>query len=133
MTRLLLFIFLITAAFTEKGCRNKKKAGHSTTGCYKGKLAVKANCMNYTISVTGGNMDSSLIETLWTDESTGQKITNAFALESKCNFPDSIKEGDEFYFVLDSTVKQDCAVCMMYYPVPSKKLSIRVINEPCPQ
>ena len=45
--------------------------------------------------------------------------------------PGNINAGDEFYFMIDSTSVQNCAVCLMYYPVPSKKLSIKVIPGPC--
>jgi hypothetical protein len=112
-----------------------KKCGHKNSefpdGCFKGKLEVKAACMNYTISVTGGGMDPTRIQASWTDESTGKPYRNVFALGSRCTFPDTIKEGDEFYFTIDSTSPQNCAVCMIYYPVPAKHLSIKVLNVPC--
>ncbi len=129
MKLLLSFIFLATMAFTEKGCKNKK---NQDKNCYKGRLEIKANCMNYTISVLEGNIDSGLVEKSWTDENTGKTYNNAFALASKCSFPDSIQQGDEFYFVIDTTTKQDCAVCLMYYPVPQKKLPIKILKDPCP-
>ena len=130
--KLLLLLGSIILVTSEKNCRNKK-ADLPPDVCFKGKLEVKANCMNYTISIAGGNMDTSLFVPLWTDESTGKSYKNVFALGSKCNFPNTINEGDEFYFTIDSTAGQNCAVCMMYYPVPAKKLSIRVIQDPCPQ
>ncbi|HEU0111162.1 MAG TPA: hypothetical protein VFQ73_09820 [Flavisolibacter sp.] len=87
--------------------------------------------MNYTISLVNGTMDTSLIAARWTNESTGKSYNNVFALGSKCNFPSTINEGDEFYFTIDSTTVQNCAVCLLYYPVPPKKLSIKVQQEPC--
>lgn len=85
--------------------------------------------MNYTISLIEGQLDPSLLEAEWTDESTGKKYQKVFALGSPCNFPESIQEGDEFYFSIDSTTKQDCAVCMAYYPTPAKKLKIKVLPD----
>ena len=100
-------------------------------GCYKGKLEIKAGCMNYTISVNQGNIDTAMVVSKWTDENTGKSYKNVFALGSRCNFPSTINEGDEFYFMVDSSTVQNCAVCMMYYPVPSKHVSIKVLEKPC--
>ena len=103
----------------------------SVPGCYKGRLEIKGGCMNYTISITGNNFDTSLVMADWTDENTGKTYNNVFALKTRCTFPDNINAGDEFYFMIDSTSVQNCAVCLMYYPVPPKKLSIKVIPGPC--
>jgi hypothetical protein len=78
-------------------------------------------------------MDTSLVAASWTDETTGKPYTNAFALDSRCNFPASINEGDEFYFTIDNSAPKDCSVCLMYYPVPAKRLSIKVLEAPCTQ
>jgi hypothetical protein len=115
---------------TASTCKNKKT---NIANCYKGKLEIKAACMNYTIRVVEGNVDTSLVAANWTNESTGKSYQNVFALGSRCNFPASIKEGDKFYFTIDSTTVQNCAVCMLYYPVPPKKLSIKVMDQPCNQ
>ena len=122
-------LLLLTA---KEDCKTKKgKTNTSTAGCYKGKLEVKGGCMNYTISITGSNFDTSLVMANWTDENTSKTYKNVFALKSRCTFPDNINAGDEFYFMIDSTSGQNCAVCLMYYPVPPKKLSIKVIPGPC--
>ena len=89
--------------------------------------------MNYTISFVRGNFDTSLVVANWTDESTGKAYKNVFALGSQCTFPETINAGDEFYFVIDNTPVQNCVVCMMYYPVPAKKLSIKIIQDHCSQ
>jgi hypothetical protein len=130
--------FLLIAPFIlltspKESCKHKKKdnAALMTPGCYKGKLEVKGGCMNYTIGITSPNFDTSMVMANWTDETTGKAYRNVFALNSRCTFPDTIKAGDEFYFKIDSTTVQNCAVCLMYYPVPPKKLSIKVIPGPC--
>ena len=110
-------------------CKNKKTIPGET--CFRGRLEIKAGCMNYTIGVLSAHIAPSAVVPDWTDESTGKSYKNVFALASKCTFPSTIKEGDEFYFTIDSTAVQNCAVCMMYYPTPSKKLSIRVFESPC--
>ena len=129
--KLLFFIIGFSLfASVNPGCKTKKES-IATDTCFKGKLEIKANCMNYTISIQQGTMDTSLYVSSWTNESTGTTYKNVFGLASKCNFPTNINEGDEFYFMIDSTTEQGCAVCLLYYPVPEKKLGIRVIQDPC--
>jgi hypothetical protein len=122
---------LVIMTTTAETC--KKNKAQLPEGCYKGKLEVKGGCMNYTISILNGNIDTTKIVAGWTDESTGKTYKNVFGLGSRCTFPNRINEGDEFYFTLDSTTVQDCSVCMMYYPTPDKKLSIKVLDQPCTQ
>src|SRR6185503_10726833 len=114
----LLFILSIT---TSK-CKNKGSV-------YKGRLEIKALCMNYTIKLLEGKPDPATYLSDWKDESTGKTYTNVFALGSACTFPDSIKQGDEFYFRIDSSYVSNCAVCMAYYPKPSKSLAIKIVNK----
>lgn len=116
-------IFLLTMSADK--C-NEKKSGDGT---YKAKLEIKGICMNYTIRLMEGDLDTSMVVANWTDESTGKSYNNVFALGSPCTFPSSIKEGDEFFFRIDTTTKQECAVCMAFYPVPPKKLSIKVLEK----
>ena len=96
---------------------------------YTGKLEIKAICMNYTLTVTAGNIDTSMVVEDWTDPTTNNSYENAFALANPCSFPDSIQAGQEFKFVITSPAPEQCAVCLAYYPVPSKKLHIRVVNQ----
>lgn len=123
----MLLLLLPVVAAPALVCNKHKVAAT----CYKGQLVVKAACMNYTISVLDGTMDTSKIEKIWTDETTGKVYQNAFRLGSPCNFPNTIKEGDIFYFELAENAVQNCAVCMMYYPTPQKKLAINVVPGPC--
>ena len=116
-------IFLLTVSADKCG---KKK---NETGKYKARLETKALCMNYTLRLLEGDIDTSLITTNWTDESTGKSYTNVFALGSRCTFPNDIEQGDDFYFIIDSAQKQECAVCMAYYPTPPKKLYIKVVEK----
>ena len=132
------FFFIITSLIllgsTKENCKKRKQnVDIAVEGCYKGKLEVKGGCMNYTISITGAGFDTSLVVASWTDENTGKSYKNVFALGSRCTFSETINAGDEFYFEIDNAAGQNCAVCMMYYPVPAKKLSIKVIQDPCPK
>jgi len=98
-------------------------------GIYKGKLEAKGMCMNYTIKLLEGNIDTSKLVAQWKNEVTGKTHTNVFALGSVCNFPSTINEGDEFYFTIDTTYVSNCAVCLAYYPKPAKSIAIKVINK----
>ncbi|MFL5739492.1 MAG: hypothetical protein ACJ75B_04695 [Flavisolibacter sp.] len=127
----ILLLSILALAASKENCKSKKPV--LAEGCYKGKLEVKGGCMNYTISMREGNFDTARVVSSWTDDNTGKSYKNVFALGSRCNFPSTINEGDEFYFTLDSTSVQNCMVCMMYYPTPSKHLSIKVLTQPCIQ
>lgn len=122
-----LFIFL--AALFVLTVSADKCSRKPTGNLYKGKLEIKALCMNYTIRLLEGNIDTSMISGSWTNESTGQSYSNVFGLANPCNFPSSISEGGEFYFSIDTSGKKDCAVCMAYYPTPPKKLHIKVVEK----
>jgi len=101
----------------------------SSNGKYKGRLEVAGICMNYTIKLLDGKIDTSRISSNWTDEMTGKSYTKVFALGNPCSFPSSIKQGDEFYFFIDTATEKGCITCMAYYPKPPKKISIRVIEK----
>lgn len=116
-------IFLLT--ISADNCNKKEKS----SDLFKGRLEINAICMNYTVKLVKGNIDSSKIVSNWTDESTKKSYSNVFALENPCNFPDSIKQGDEFYFMIDTASAKPCVVCMAYYPVPGKKLPIKIVNK----
>lgn len=120
---LLSFIFLLTVSAAN--CNKKEKSSN----VFKGRLEIKAICMNYTVKLTEGNIDTSKIVTNWTDETTKRSYSKVFALENPCNFPDSIKQGDEFYFMIDTANTKPCMVCLAYYPVPGKKLPIKIVNK----
>ena len=121
---ILVLILLLTQATT---CKN----GKAGSDCFKARLEIKALCMNYTISVIEGTIDTSLVETKWTDPNTGKEYFNAFRLGTPCNFPANLNQGDEFYFTIDNSVDNNCAVSKAYYPTPSKAVNIRVIEGPC--
>ena len=127
MIKLLMVIGAFTVLSSKQICN--KKTTH--VACFRGKLEIKGPCMNYTISIIEGKTDTSMVAAKWIDESTGKLYHNVFSLGSRCNFPVTLKEGDEFYFKLDDSKVQDCAVCMMYYPVPPKQLAIQVFTTPC--
>jgi len=119
---LLPFAFLIAIA-TNK-CKNK-----SEDKVYKGRLEIKAICMNYTIKLLEGSLDTAQVVAAWKDETTGKMHNNVFALKSVCSFPSAIQEGDEFYFTIDPDPVRNCAVCMAYYPKPPKSIAIKVVNK----
>ena len=125
--KLLFFLSAIFSLITSADKCGRKN--EETSGKYKARLETKAICMNYTLRLLEGNIDTSLITASWTDESTGKSYTNVFGLGSPCTFPPNIEQGDDFYFMIDTTQKQQCAVCLAYYPTPPRKLSIKVVDK----
>lgn len=125
MKLLILFPVISLLTVSTDKCNNKKEKPDT----YKAKLEIKAQCMNYTLRLLKGNLDTSMINTNWTDETTGKSYKNVFGLVNPCDFPSSIMEGDEFYFRIVSTKDSDCAVCLAYYPTPPKKLWVKVIEK----
>ncbi|MEO6253626.1 MAG: hypothetical protein ABIO79_09985 [Ferruginibacter sp.] len=126
MQRLLILSAIFLLTISAEKCNEKKKDSGSV---YKGRLEIKAICMNYTVTLLEGNMDTAKIVSNWTDETTKKSYNHVFALENPCNFPATIKQGDEFYFVIDTATVAPCAVCMAWYPVPGKKLPIKIIDK----
>lgn len=116
-------VFLLT--ISAEHCNRTEKSSE----VFKGRLEIKAICMNYTVKLIEGNMDTSKIVSSWADETTKKIYNNVFALGNPCNFPATLKQGDEFYFMIDTANTKPCMVCMAYYPVPGKKLSIKIINK----
>jgi len=94
-----------------------------------GKLAVQGICMNYVITVEGevpeNWYEKGFVAKSWVDPYEEIIYSNAFRLASICDFPDEIKEGDQFYFTLYEK-EQLCAQCLAYSPTPSETLSIKV-------
>jgi hypothetical protein len=95
-------------------------------GTYKGRLEIQGICMNYTISLLEGNLDTSFVSPTWKDDHSGKTYTNVFGLANPCDFPKDLKAGDEFTFSIDTAKSKECMVCMAYYPTPPKKLSIKI-------
>jgi len=124
MNRIFLLVALIPLLLSNTDC-SKKQTGMER---YKGKLEIAGICMNYTIRLLEGSIDTSAIAGSWTDETTSQTYMNVFRLGNPCDFPGSIRQGDEFYFTLYKGEGKECAVCMAYYPTPSKALSIRIVQ-----
>lgn len=121
---LLLLIFLSSAT-----CKERKT---NPDNCFRGRLEVKGMCMNYTIKVLSGNIDTGLVQREWRDETTGKVHQNVFRLSSICSFPNRINEGEEFYFIIPpAPPTEKCNVCMAYYPTPEKSIFIKVVDAAC--
>ncbi len=125
MQRLFILSAIFLLSISAENCAKKQK----NNTIYKGRLEIKAICMNYTIQLLEGNMDTSKITTSWINETTKKSYSNVFGLENPCKFPASIKEGEEFYFVIDTLSSEPCMVCTAYYPTPEKKLFIKIVEK----
>jgi hypothetical protein len=124
MKTVIIAAIVLSLMSTKDGCN--KTADNKA---YKGRLEIKGMCMNYTIKLLAGNLDTSLLDSEWIDETTNKSYKNVFALGSRCSFPASIEQGEEFLFTIDTSTVQNCSVCLAYYPTPRKHLSIKVIDK----
>ena len=115
---LLFFVVLL-------GC---SKEEISEVDYFSGKLVKKGICMLYVIQVNDPDFPQDLIEKSWTDEFSNKKYKNVFALESVCDFPETIKKNDSFNFVINNDKENNCTVCLAYTPVPNKYISISVLD-----
>ncbi|MGQ0738869.1 MAG: hypothetical protein ACT4OJ_07415 [Bacteroidota bacterium] len=123
-----LFLCLITLTsllLSASECKNKSSSAQKM----KGRLEIAGICMNYTISVLEGNPGADAVVANWTDEMTKKNYTHVFRLGNPCDFPARLKQGDEFYFTIDSPEQKPCMVCEAYYPTPSKKHSIKLAEK----
>lgn len=122
-------VFILVYALSGLVLSAKNCNKHAEQPSYKGRLEIAGICMNYTIKLLKGKMDTSMIASTWTDEVTGKTYANVFALGNPCSFPSSIKAGDEFYFRIDTSSDKGCITCLAYYPKPPKKLAIVVVEK----
>lgn len=119
---------LATFAMGKSKCNTPKKPA---ANCYKGELAIKGICLHYVVSVTDATFDTTKLLSNWTDPQTGKVYHNVFTISNPCNFPDSIQEGDSFYFTLDSNTVDTCMRCMAFREVPAIQNPIAVKNKGC--
>jgi len=118
MKPLLLFCLLLGA------CKSQEVLPEN---CYKGRLSLKGICNNYVIELVQGTIDTAKVEAQWKNPDTGKNYKNAFSLLNPCALPVSLKEGDEFFFKLDSTqLTAVCVTCKAYSPTPKKALPISI-------
>lgn len=122
MKNFLVVSLLSTLLLAAGDCTPGKKESR-----LRGRLEVAGICMNYTIAVLDGDPGKDAVEETWTDETTGKSYHKVFKLGNPCDFPATIKQGDEFYFTPDTSAGKTCAVCMAYYPTPAKSLNIKVV------
>lgn len=130
MKKIILACSILLIVFTTVCSVNKSKTStpQQQQGTLKARFEISALCANYTFSVIEGNIDTALVVESWVNPQTNKVYKNAFGISNPCSLPKNLKQGDEFYFEIDKTASENCAVCMAYYPTPQKHLSIKVLN-----
>jgi hypothetical protein len=125
----LLLLFAVASLLTA--CKSTQTP---TTKILKGKLVVSALCAHYIVSLQQGNIDTAKLAAEWFDESRKTTFKNAFTVSSRCSFGQAdLKEGDEFTFeIAEDSVKEQCAVCMAFYPTPQQTIAIKNIKKITP-
>ncbi|HEX4875420.1 MAG TPA: hypothetical protein VFV31_02035 [Chitinophagaceae bacterium] len=136
MKILILLSSLSFLLLSNSDCKKRKANGNPigneltvSNETYKGRLEIAGICKNYTISLLEGKIDTSRIESSWKNDADQKTYLNVFRLGNPCTLPDTIKQGNEFYFTIDTSKQNDCIVCMAYYPTPVKSLNIKVVKK----
>ena len=134
----MLFVLSLVSVITlsNSDCKRKKQkqpllpetAKNLITDTLSGKLEIAGICKNYTISLLEGKMDTSLIEFSWKNDAEEKTYKNVFRLGNPCKFPESIRQGSQFHFIIDTTRQEECMVCTAYYPTPVKTVNIKVVK-----
>ncbi len=90
-----------------------------------GKLVEKGPCGQYVIEVISGKIDSGKIEKTW-HSGKDTILTNVFTVENVCDFGGAgFRQNDVFTFAIsEKKIPQNCAVCLIYYPVPEKRNTV---------
>lgn len=119
-------LILLSSFFLFFTC-NKSVVSADSSTCVKGKLLIKGICLNYVIQVVDGDVNDHDVANVWKHPDTGVEYSNVFALGSKCSFPSTIEEGEEFNFkIVEKPAEESCIVCKAYSPVPPTSLFIEV-------
>lgn len=124
MKRFIALSLIATIIVSASDCNQKKKET-----VLKGRVEITGICLNYTISLMEGNIDTSLITASWTDENTGKNYSDVFGLSNPCSFPGNLKTGDDFFFTVDTSATAPCVKCEAWYPTPPRSLNIKVVEK----
>jgi hypothetical protein len=124
MKQLVVLTLITTTLLSASDCNKNKKAA-----MLKGRVEITGICLNYTIKLLEGDIDTSLIVADWTDENTGKSYTDVFGLSNPCTFPATLKQGDEFFFTIDTSAAVPCVKCEAWYPTPPRVLNIKVVEK----
>ncbi|MDQ3844667.1 MAG: hypothetical protein M3342_11725 [Bacteroidota bacterium] len=125
-----IILFFFTAATCHRVNSDTNNKGSVSFKCFKGRLEIKGICSNYVIKLLEGDASALNITKTWKDEESGKTYENVFGLSNPCGFPD-LKEGAEFYFIIENNPNRDCMVCQAYRPTPPAKNNITAQTEPC--
>lgn len=121
-----LFCLLAITMLSAFQC-SKSDASRNSGTCFRGRLERTHSCANiYVVKILSNDKGNLQFEPGWTDEYTGTVYENVFTVDNHCDFPESIKQGDEFTFSLTREDNDQCAVCYPYIPHPSKSNKIIV-------
>ncbi|MDB5228182.1 MAG: hypothetical protein JWN78_2375 [Bacteroidota bacterium] len=107
------------------GCTPLSNGGGTAGPKIKGKV-IRITCASTAIQILDA-ASFSLGDT-WVKGS--DTIEHAAYVINKCEFPDNLTAGNEFYFrvITAAQARNDCAVCMLYDFPPSKGIYLKVVN-----
>lgn len=118
----------VISFFLAASCGTASKVN---TQSLKGKLVINELCGHYVVQLIAGKIDNDKLAVNWHDDKRSVTYPQSFKVANVCSFAkEDLQEGDEFTFtVSNSPEKEQCAVCLAYYPVPSQSLTIGNIKK----
>lgn len=121
-------LFILLAALLSASCIQLPNTGNGNTATRVKAKVIRITCATTVIEVLDA-AHFDLGET-WTKQGTSETYEHVAVVSNKCEFPATLKEGDEFYFrqINKNDARNDCAVCMMYDFPPSKGIYLQVVN-----
>ena len=117
-------IFIILLALSLQMCATRPQT--KQRGCFKGKLVKRGICGQRVIQLLSEPSAGIAFAVNWTDSLSGKQYAKVFSVGNTCDFPVSVKEGDEFSFTLTNIPAPDCIQCYAYTPVPAEKNNVAV-------
>ena len=114
-----LFIIIVTL-YSFQMCTTRSQT-NAMAACFTGKLVKSGICGQKVIQLLSERVEGIAFAEKWTDSLSNKEYENVFTVGNACDFPVSIREGDEFSFALTVIPPSDCIQCYAYTPVPAQK------------
>ena len=114
-------LFIIIMSFYAFQMCTTRSQTNALGACFTGKLVKSGICGQKVVQLLSERVEGIALAEKWTDSLSNKEYENVFTVGNACDFPVSIKEGDEFSFALTVIPPSDCIQCYAYTPVPAQK------------
>ncbi len=117
-------LFLIALLPLFQMCATRPKTDEKT--CFTGKLVKRGICGQRVVQLIGQPSGGLAVAVNWTDSLSNKPYENVFAVGNECDFPATIKEGEEFNFTMTTQPASNCIQCKAYTAIPEQRNHIIV-------